>query len=75
MKSKKKVFMSPLIICSGGCDGCIDPDQPANAGLKSFVNVLEPLFKRYENVLTRWWEHTTRIKTLLPSCKNTDMKS
>merc|ERR1719209_801127 len=40
--------------CVGGCDGCIDKDKPNNAGLEPFVKALEPTFKRYENVLTRY---------------------
>merc|ERR1712172_284306 len=39
--------------CVGGCDGCIDKVNLANAGLEPFVNTLEPIFKRYENVFTR----------------------
>merc|ERR1711990_909007 len=47
--------------CVGGCYGCIDPDKPANAGLKPFVKALEPTFKRYENFLTRadFWALTS----------------
>merc|ERR1711990_1025018 len=47
--------------CVGGCDGCIDPDKPANAGLEPFVKALEPTFKRYENFLTRadFWALTS----------------
>merc|ERR1711990_1331210 len=47
--------------CVGGCDGCIDPDKPANAGLEPFVKALEATFKRYENILTRadFWALTS----------------
>merc|ERR1719209_2567348 len=47
--------------CVGGCDGCIDPDNPGNAGLRPFVDTLEPIFKRYENFLTRadFWALTS----------------
>ena len=48
-----------ILYKSGGCDGCIDKDKPANAGLEPFVKALEPTFKRYENILTRC--HQTRI--------------
>merc|ERR1711990_538484 len=40
--------------CVGGCDGCIDPDKPANAGLEPFVKALEPTFKRYEDPHWQW---------------------
>merc|ERR1711990_737692 len=40
--------------CVGGCDGCIGPDKPANAGLEPFVKALEPTFKRYEDPHWQW---------------------
>jgi len=47
--------------CIGGCDGCIDKDNPANAGLEPFVKTIEPIFKSYENVFTRadFWALTS----------------
>jgi len=39
--------------CVGGCDGCVNLSNPANAGLDLPMDVLRPIVKRYDNLLTR----------------------
>lgn len=39
--------------CVGGCDGCVDLDNPENFGLRPPVDALEPIFSRYQEFLSR----------------------
>jgi hypothetical protein len=43
-KKKKYVFLSAFHSCVGGCNGCINLNQSANAGL---AEALEPLEDKY----------------------------
>lgn len=39
--------------CVGGCDGCVDLDNPENFGLRRPIEELEPIFSTYQEYLTR----------------------
>ena len=43
------------IICTGGCDGCLNLDNPDNAGLSDLVDSLETLYQEqgYSDIVSR----------------------
>jgi len=39
--------------CVGGCDGCINPNDPGNNGLAGIVQTLEAVYTSYSSLITR----------------------
>ena len=42
-------------ICTGGCDGCLNLDNPDNAGLSDLIDSLETVYQEqgYSDILSR----------------------
>lgn len=39
--------------CVGGCDGCVDVNNPSNFGLRETMEALQPIADRFSGILTR----------------------
>ncbi len=52
---EKYVIHSGFHDCVGGCNGCLNPDNPDNAGTQQAVRALEVVFKRqgFNEIMSR----------------------
>ena len=45
-----------MIVCTGGCDGCLNVNNPDNKGLESLVAKLEDVYQEnnFTNIISRF---------------------